>query len=431
MRSIKAAVSCGLLVSFATACGGAESGFSAAEWAEIERLSPLPPLAPDTTNRYADDPAAAALGQQFFFDRRYSGPIVVGDDGENGGLGEVGESGRLSCRDCHLAEWMIDNRSRPNNTSLGVDWYFRNAPTIVNVATYDEWFGWAGVNDNLWGKNLTPAEFIMGTTRTGIARFIQANYEDEYNAVFSPAIDPALADTERFPPGATPLAPDSGWDAMTPDDRDLVNRAYANFGKALAAYERLLVAPEAPFDRFVAGDDLAIGEAARRGLKLFIGKAACVACHEGATFSDEEFHVTGVAQIGEHVLESDGGRWDAIPIYLGWDFNTAGPYSDDPGIDRTVGVAADDALIGAFRTKGLRNVTETAPYMHTGHLQTLREVVEFYNRGGDDSGFAGTRDPAMQPLDLDDGEIDDLVAFLETLTGDPLPPELLTDTSKQ
>jgi cytochrome c peroxidase len=216
---------------------------------------------------------------------------------------------------------------------------------------------------------------------------------------------------------------------MDPADQDIVNRAFANFGKVLAAYERRLLSGNAPFDRYVAGDTGAMGEAAKRGLKLFIGKAACVACHEGPTFSDEEFHVTGVPQIGEHVLESDGGRFDAIPFYLSWDFNTAGPYSDDPSIDRTRSAAQDEALLGAFRTKGLRSVADTAPFMHTGHVATLQEAVELYNRGGAGEGFAGVKDDRIQPLNLTAQEIQDLVAFLEALTGEPVPEELRRDPS--
>ncbi len=217
---------------------------------------------------------------------------------------------------------------------------------------------------------------------------------------------------------------------MDPADQAVVNLAFANFGKALAAYQRKLISGESPFDRFVAGDDAAISLAAKRGLKLFVGKAACVECHLGPTFSDEEFHVTGVPQIGEHVAkgpEFDPGRLGAVPVYLGWDFNTAGPYNDDPEVDHTRDVVADERLRGAFRTKGLRNIAETAPYMHTGHLATLRDVVAFYNEGGATSDFAGVKDARMVPLNLSEGEIDDLVAFLETLTGTPVPAEWLVD----
>ncbi|MCX4241890.1 cytochrome-c peroxidase [Paraliomyxa miuraensis] len=413
--------------------------FTEIELALIGEHSPMPALEPDTTNRYADDPAAAILGQKLFFDRRYSGPLAVGSDGSNGGLGAVGEAGRLSCRDCHLGQWFVDTRSVPNQTSLGIDWFGRNAPTMINVATYEEWFGWVGYNDNLWGKNLIPAEFVMATTRTGIARFVREQYRDEYDAVFTDwalgdDLDPTHPEVDtRFPRDATPLAADSPWSSMTPEDQDLVNRVFANFGKALAAYERLLVTGQTPFDRFVAGDDTAIGESAKRGLRLFIGKAACAECHAGPHFTDEEFHVTGVSQLGDHVFPEEGedGRLGGAMVYLGWDFNTAGRYNDDPTVDRSEGITADESLRGAFRTKGLRNVAMTAPYMHTGHYQTLEEVVDFYDRGGEADDFQGVRDPLMVPLNLSTQDKADLVAFLETLTGDPVDDALLVDLTDQ
>lgn len=420
------------------ACGGGEDGlvdgFTQVELDRLRELSPAPTAAPDATNKYADDPAAAAFGKKLFFDPGYSGPIVVGDDGTNGGLGPAGVSGKVSCRSCHLGDWMIDDRSNPNGTSLAIDWFFRNSPTLVNVATYESWFGWVGFNDNLWGKCLIPAEFVMGTTRSGIVHYLHAAHRDEYEAIFGAPLpdelDPAHPDAARFPVDATPLAPTGSWSTMTAEDRDAVNLAYANFGKALAAYLRLLISGPAPFDRYIEGDTAAISASAKRGARLFIGKAACVECHSGPTFSDEEFHVTGVEQIGEHVLpgpDHDPGRLGALDVYLNWDFSTAGKYNDDPSVDRSVGIVKDPALTGAFRTKGLRNTAMTGPFMHTGHLKTLREVVEFYNVGGAESGFAGTKDPLMKPLNLTASEIDDLVAFLESLTGTPVPAELLVD----
>lgn len=437
VRRVLSVVGC-VLVPSGIACNGDEDalidGFSQQELDALREHSPAPTAVDDPTNKYADDPAAAALGQRLFFDPGYSGPIVVGDDGTNGGLGAAGEAGKVSCRSCHLGDWMIDDRSRPNGTSLAIDWFFRNAPTLVNVATYERWFGWVGFNDNLWGKSLIPAEFVMGTTRSGIVHYLYAAYRDDYEAVFGAPLpdelDPAHPDAARFPSDATPLDPTGSWSTMAPADQDAINLAYANFGKALAAYQRKLISGPAPFDRYLEGDTSAIPEAAKRGARLFIGKAACSECHSGPTFSDEEFHVTGVEQLGEHVLgapDYDPGRLGALDVYLSWDFSTAGKYNDDPSVDHSAGITREPALAGAFRTKGLRNVAMTGPYMHTGHLKTLREVVEFYNVGGAESGYAGTKDPLMKPLQLTESEIDDLVAFLEALTGTPVPAEYLVD----
>src|SRR6185503_2797928 len=153
--------------------------FTPDEYTKVTALSPLPKLEPDTTNQYADNDKAALLGQRFFFEKGYSGPIKIGDDGMNGGLGAVGEKGKVSCRSCHLGEWLIDDRSNPDQTSLAIDWFFRNTPTLINVATYKTVFGWSGFNDNLWGKSLVPAEFVMGTDRSGIVHFIYSKYKDE------------------------------------------------------------------------------------------------------------------------------------------------------------------------------------------------------------------------------------------------------------
>src|SRR5690606_11069544 len=101
-------------------------------------------------------------------------------------------------------------------------------------------------------------------------------------------------------------------------------------GKAIAAYERLLISDDAPFDRFVAGDESAISAAAKRGLRLFIGKAACVDCHSGPTFTDNEFYNTGVPQEGPNVPEEDLGRAEDLDGAKKHEFNTGSIYSDNP-----------------------------------------------------------------------------------------------------
>ncbi|HNN92801.1 MAG TPA: cytochrome c peroxidase [Pseudomonadota bacterium] len=430
--------------SLAAGCDGSsgliDGVFTEAEMAKISKMGPLGPVKPDPTNKYADNLQVAAFGKQLFFDPGYSGPIKVGDDGLNGGLGAVGQSGKVSCRSCHLGLWLIDNRSQPNNTSLGIDWFFRNAPSLVNVAYYERQFGWVGFNNDLWGKNLIPAEFVMGTDRSGIVHYLYKAYKAQYNALFTPplpdGLDPSHPDAARFPASATPIGGDGpagqAWRAMRAEDQDAINRAYANFGKAIAAYERQLTSRNSQFDRYVGGDRSAMTTSAKRGLKLFIGKAACDACHNGPIFSDEKFHNTGVPQIGEHVLKGpdfDPGRYGAVEIQRAWDFRANGPYSDDPSVERDPlppAGAIPAELRGAFRTKGIRSISFTGPFMHTGHLATLRDVVQFYNMGGGSSDFAGTKDPLLKPLNLSSAEIDDLVAFLESLTGDTIPAALLT-----
>ncbi len=417
--------------------GAAADGFSAAEMAKIAALSPLPELPPEPTNRYADDARAAALGQKLFFDPRYSGPILPGGakDASNGGLGAAGERGKLSCQSCHIDPWLQDNRSNPPNVSLAADWIIRNTPTLVNSAFYKR-FGWIAGPDSMWNQALFPAEeeHHLGGSRCGIAHLLWSKYRAEYDAIFDPldpALDPAHLNASRFPAECKPkaaMAADGPWEKMAAADQRIVNRIFVNFGKAEEAYIRKLVSRNAAFDRFVAGEKDAIGASAKRGLKLFIGKAACDACHSTPFFSDNKAHNTGVPQTGPHVPMVENGAYDGNGFALGSPFNSSSEWSDDRNTGRLDGVVQAEEDKGKIRTKSLREVKETAPYMHAGQLATLPDVLAFYNRGGD-AAHVGTKDPLMKPLNLTPAELADLAAFLETLSGDPVPAALLANTS--
>ncbi len=161
---------------------------------------------------------------------------------------------------------------------------------------------------------------------------------------------------------------------------------HLNMALAIAAFERTIISNNSQYDRYVKGDKLALSPSAERGLKLFQSKARCVQCHSGPNFTN-------------------------------WSFHSIGLKSKDVGRAAKVKNEADEKkFYKAFKTPGLRNVALTAPYMHDGSLKTLEEVVEFYNRGGDDS---TNLDPLMQPLGLTPREQWDLVAFLHALT-DPI-----------
>jgi cytochrome c peroxidase len=414
------------------------SDFSDAEWKIIKTLSPMPTLRDNPTNVYADDAAAAALGQKLFFETSYSGAITVADDGTNGGLGELGETGKVGCVSCHNADhWFSDARSNPNNVSLGVGYTPRNAPSLVNVVYYD-YFGWAMKQDWPWVQGSGSPESRDNTAgnRLAYAHMLYDDYREEYDAIFSepldPALDPDAPDADRFPPSGKPKSrpedPDGAWEGMAAEDREIVMRIMSNSGKALEAYERLLVSRNAPFDRFVEGDDAAMTASAKRGLKLFIGKAACVACHSDPTFTDHKAHNTGLAQESPNAPATDQGHFVDADLMLKNSYNGATIYSDDPefGAEKLSQITVDATNTGAFRTKSLRHVEHTGPYMHNGSLSSLEDVVEFYDRGGDDSGFSGTKDALIVPLNLSSAERADLVAFLKALTGEPVPEELTT-----
>lgn len=375
---------------------------------------------PSPSNAVADDAAAAILGQKLFFESRYS------------------ENGQVACATCHNPDsGFQDDR---NNTALGLDFTGRHPPTILNAAllieegTDTNWMLWDGRKDSLWSQALGPPEDgkEMGGSRVGIVYMMYDLYKDEYEAIFGAL--PNLRDDAGealFPMKGKPGMPE--WEGLSSSEKTSFNRAYSNFGKAIAAYERLLIDRGSPFDDWYtetvvdsSGTSTAISAAARRGLMLFMGKAACTECHNGPALSDGSFHNTGVPQEGPHLPTSDDGRASGVDKAIGDEFNCAGDYSDHSDKSKCgVGMAGLERPVGAFKTPSLRNVAITAPYMHTGTLDTLQAVVEFYDDGGADSGFSGDKDEVLKPLNLTDGEQRDLVAFLESLTSTPYPAKLL------
>lgn len=411
--------------------------FTEEEFDQIKQFGPLGELPQISTNRYANDEAAATFGQRLFFEKSYSHALTIADPA----LGVVGDKGKLACASCHdVTNYYTDTRSHPNSTSLGVTWTTRNAPTLVNVAFYT-WNSWGGKEDSLWyqGANGCESAVNFGGNRLEYAHMLYRKYRADYNALFpvplDPALDPAAGDAARFPaqgkPKANAMAPDGPWEMMTGADRDILNTIMANIGKAIEAYERKLVSRNAPIDKYIMGDTTALSSAAKRGLRLFIGKAACVDCHSGPTFSDQKFHNTGVPQIGINLPRVDNGRFDDLARTLTNAFNGASKYSDDPaaGMAKLAGMQVTDDLKGQFRTGMLRQIDATGPYMHTGGLNSLEDVVQFYNLGGGTADFAGTKSAAMAPLLLTDDEQADLVAFLKSLTGEQPPPGLGKDTA--
>ncbi|MCS7025801.1 MAG: cytochrome-c peroxidase [Bryobacteraceae bacterium] len=257
----------------------------------------------------------------------------------------------LSCAGCHQPERAFtDGRSQATGVRGQV--IGRRTPPLINRA-WGKSFFWDGraasLEDQVLQPVLNPKE--MGLSLEEITRRVR---EDE---VLRAQMQSAFGRE------------------VTLEDIQL----------ALASYVRSILSGDSPYDRFVAGDVSALDEQQKWGLKLFRGKANCVACHVGVNFTDERFHNTGTGW--------RDGRWL------------------DQGRAGITGRAEDR---GAFKTPGLREVARTAPYMHDGSLKTLEEVIDFYDQGGREN---PNLDTEIRKLGLTLEEKRALVAFLHSLSG--------------
>jgi cytochrome c peroxidase len=279
-------------------------------------------------------PARVALGRQLFFDPRLSG------------------SGAMSCATCHAPD---RNWQDGVATAIGRDGRIlaRRTPTLLNAAWGFSFF-WDGRADTLEQQAVMPIEA-----------------PGEMNLPHTQAV----ARIAAIPSYRRAFAESYGDEGVT------IN----TIGKAIATFERTLVSGEAPFDRWIAGDERAISEEAQRGFILFNGRAACSTCHSGWRFTDDGFHDIGVGR-------DDEGRAGVAP-----------------GIEQ---------LRFAFKTPTLRNVDQRAPYMHDGSSRTLEEVIDFYATLPVDR---PSRSPDLAHIDLSPQDRADLIAFLRTLTSEDAP----------
>ena len=278
-------------------------------------------------------PAKVAIGRRLFFD-----PVLSADS-------------TIACASCHRPQWAFSDTIALSRGIRG-QLTGRNAPSILNRA-YGALFFWDGRSGTLEETVLQPIQnpTEMGLDLGHLTRRLRTDpdYTSEFDRAFGDGV------TER------------------------------NVGRALASYVRTLRSGGAPVDRFQDGDRSALGSDELAGMKLFVGRAKCAACHAGPTFSDEQVHNTGVS-----LGSGDRGRF---------------------------GVTGRSEELGAFKTPSLRNVALTAPYMHDGSVATLEDVVDFYDRGG---GANPNLDPELRPLGLSPVEKRQLVAFLRALTGNSL-----------
>ncbi len=385
---------------------GAQPTWSPADLATLKSLSiaSLGPAPADPSNRVADDPAAARLGEALFSDARLSA------------------NGRVSCASCHMPDHGFTD-ALPVGHGVG-DGNRRTMPVVQ--AVYSPWQFWDGRADSLWAQALGPTENPVehGFTRTEVARALAGRYREPYERLFGAL--PDLTDTARFPLRASPAgdaAAKTAWDAMAPADQDAINRVYANFGKSVAAFERTRKPPVTRFDAYVAAQTSAVGLHAAlsadeiAGLRLFIGRGQCTRCHNGPMLSHEGFANTGVPPRPGAAL--DGARASGVRKALADLFNCRGRYSDAGGKgcdELDFAVAGQPAQVGAWKVPSLRGVASRAPYMHAGQFATLDQVLDHYSRAP----RAAEGASEITPLNLTPQERRQLIAFLRTL--DPLSP---------
>lgn len=309
----------------------------------------------------------------------------------------------VACGTCHLPRFgFTDGRdlpAGPSGVGMGPDrvltdptmvFEARNSPTVVNVGF------------NRFFRQVTDEGFMFWDGRKrkleNLVTLPQREFSEMRGSVYpiELALDTVIARLrsiaeyellfrDAFPERAAAIA--AGRAASAIDS--------ATISMSLAQFIRSLKGVDSPYDRFVRGDDGALTEQQKRGLVLFHEKGGCVRCHTGPVFSDFNFHVVGAKQLGPGFQETpheDFGRWNVTRL---------------------------DADRYRFRTPPLRNVARTGPYMHSGGYDTLREVVEFFNRGGGDLPQVPDERLDIAPLGLTSAEIDALVAFLESLTDLP------------
>ncbi len=336
-------------------------------------LGSLPELPPDPTNAVSDDPRAAKLGHALFFETGLS------------------PSGEIACATCHRPELHFTDGLQKGR---GVGQSKRNTRSIVGVA-YSPWQYWDGRRDSQWAQAVSPIEDPAehGGNRQHTISAVAANveYRQQYEAIFG-------------------LLPEPG-DARGTDT------AFANIGKAIAAYERLIMPGPSRFDRYVEAVMSGVEEKALysadeiAGLRLYIGKAACTQCHNGPLLTNHEFHNTGILSFPGEV--PDKGRAAGVRQVLTDPFNCRGEFSDaeESACAELEFARKGYEVLGTFRTPSLRNLQDTQPYMHKGQMFTLAEVLAHYN----DAPLAMIGHNEAKPLGLNGTELMQLEAFLMTL----------------
>ena len=362
-------------------------------------IANLEALPADPSNRWADEAAAADLGERLFFDKRLS------------------SNGEVACATCHQPRKEFQDGLA---LARGVGTTDRRTMPVAATA-YSPFLFWDGRKDSQWAQALGPLESPVehGGSRAQYAHIVATHYRADYERVFAP-----MPDLRFVPKAAGPVADTrtrAAWEAMPEEDRDAVTRVFVNVGKAIAAYERRIGYGASRFDKYVAAWDrdgvaprgvLSPDEVA--GMNLFVGRANCVQCHNGPLFTNNEFHNTGVPQRAG--VPADHGRFPAAKGVKSDEFNCRSRWSDaGPGQCPELDVlpAPTHSMERAFKVPSLRNVADRPPYMHAGQKATLAEVLAHYNAAP----AAPSGHSELKPLGLAPSELRQLEAFLRALSG--------------
>jgi cytochrome c peroxidase len=344
--------------------------FTPDEWTDAQFLSASDLyLVPDPTNHVADDPAAAAFGKILFNSTQLS------------------LSGKTACATCHDAKRDFqDDLTHP----VGKSGVMRKTPSLAG-AGFSPWYSWDGRKDSLWSQALAPLVDANehNLTRLQAVKIVTTQFRADYEKLFGPV--PQV---------------------------DRTDAAFANIGKAIAAYIRTIPPTPNRFDTIVQNmrqtgsrtPDMTQTEL--EGFKLFRDKAGCFGCHAGPLLTNDRFHNTGVPQAAN--TQKDEGRAGVLTLIDADPFRCGSDYADANGeaCDHLTYASRNPAeLRGAFKTPTLRGISRRTLFMHDGSLHSLDEVINHYDQGP--AATIGTSE--LKSIGLTAKEKADLRAFLEML----------------
>ena len=327
---------------------------------------------------FSQDEQAIELGRQLFFDRRLSADSFI------------------SCADCHQPNQAFQDGIALNK---GLNILHRNTSSLVNIG-HRPWYGWGGEHDSPWSQSIRPmlADTEMHTDVSVLKETLE---QDKYfQCTFQQTTQQNLKDTS--------------------EEEFLIT-----LGKLLASYQETIRSEASPFDRYreqlltQKTDTPTLSESAQKGLKLFVGEGRCVFCHSGPNFTNGEFGDIGVPFFISNGQSVDKGRYQGIQSLRKDPYNLLGKYNDDPSKKNALRTRHLQTLHrnwGEFKVPSLRNVAQTAPYMHNGSLTTLADVIDFYSELNEERLHADG-EKILRPLNWTQEEKTNMFDFLSSLSG--------------